>query len=117
MSRMRKAVAVAAMVGGMMLAGAGAASADATANGVVSNSPGVLSGNLVQIPVDVPINVCGNSVNLIGALNPAGGNTCSNGSDETTTTGTHSDNWVKDCFGHEGWHHWAWLEHRVEDCC
>lgn len=48
--------------------------------GGASNSPGVLSGNSIQIPVDVPINVCGNSVNVVGALNPVSGNDCGNGS-------------------------------------
>ncbi|MYW63800.1 DUF320 domain-containing protein [Streptomyces sp. SID8379] len=51
----------------------------ASASGVAAHSPGVLSGNVVQIPVDVPINACGNSANLIGLLNPAFGNSCANG--------------------------------------
>lgn len=50
----------------------------ADAHGVAAGSPGVLSGNLVQVPVDVPVNVCGNTVNVIGALNPAAGNECEN---------------------------------------
>jgi hypothetical protein len=29
-----------------------------------------------QVPVQVPVNVCGNSINVIGLLNPAFGNTC-----------------------------------------
>ncbi|GLW02319.1 hypothetical protein Slala05_59490 [Streptomyces lavendulae subsp. lavendulae] len=37
-----------------------------------------LSGNLVQVPVHVPVNVCGNTVNVIALLNPAFGNTCVN---------------------------------------
>lgn len=41
-------------------------------------SPGVLSGNVVQIPVHVPVNACGNSINIIGLLNPTFGNTCIN---------------------------------------
>jgi hypothetical protein len=45
----------------------------------LGGSPGVLSGNVVQVPVHIPANVCGNSVNLIGLLNPAIGNTCANG--------------------------------------
>ncbi|WP_416212286.1 chaplin [Nostoc sp. DedSLP03] len=45
---------------------------------VAIGSPGVLSGNLVQVPVHVPVNVCGNTVNVIGLLNPAFGNTCIN---------------------------------------
>lgn len=43
------------------------------------NSPGVASGNTTQIPVHVPVNTCGNTVNVIGALNPAFGNACTNG--------------------------------------
>ena len=43
-----------------------------------SNSPGVVSGNAAQVPVHVPVNVCGNSVNMIGLLNPAQGNACVN---------------------------------------
>jgi hypothetical protein len=75
----KKVVAVAAAAGGLMLAGAGLASADAGAQGAAVGSPGVLSGNVVQVPVHVPVNVCGNTVNVIGLLNPAFGNTCVNG--------------------------------------
>ncbi|WUH78740.1 chaplin [Streptomyces sp. NBC_00435] len=60
---------------------AGAASpamADAAAEGQAVNSPGVLSGNVLQVPVHVPVNVCGNTVNVIALLNPAFGNTCVN---------------------------------------
>ncbi|MDQ0793162.1 chaplin [Streptomyces sp. B1I3] len=52
----------------------------ASAEGAATGSPGVLSGNLVQVPVDVPVNVCGNSVNVVGALNPTAGNNCVNDS-------------------------------------
>jgi hypothetical protein len=41
-------------------------------------SPGVLSGNIVQIPIDIPVNVCGNTVAVISRLNPGIGNTCGN---------------------------------------
>ncbi|MEU0687238.1 chaplin ChpH [Streptomyces uncialis] len=74
----KKVVAVAAATGGLMLAGAGLAIADAGAQGAAVGSPGVLSGNVVQVPVHVPVNVCGNTVNVIGLLNPAFGNTCIN---------------------------------------
>ncbi|MEU3599689.1 chaplin ChpH [Streptomyces sp. NPDC006798] len=75
----KKVVAAAAATGGLVLAGAGVAMADAGAQGAAVNSPGVLSGNVVQVPVHVPVNVCGNSINVIGLLNPAFGNTCING--------------------------------------
>ncbi len=74
----KKVVAAAAATGGLVLAGAGIAAADAGAQGAAVNSPGVLSGNVVQAPVHVPVNICGNTVNVIGLLNPTFGNTCIN---------------------------------------
>ncbi|KOY57219.1 hypothetical protein ADK59_14945 [Streptomyces sp. XY332] len=62
----------------VLMGGAGLASADSSAEGVAAGSPGVLSGNLVQVPVHIPVNVCGLSANLVGVLNPAFGNTCVN---------------------------------------
>ncbi|MGW4896249.1 chaplin [Kitasatospora sp. NPDC004240] len=38
----------------------------ATAEGVVAGSPGVLSGNQIQIPINAQFNICGNSVSLLG---------------------------------------------------
>ncbi|MFC9455200.1 chaplin [Streptomyces sp. NPDC056983] len=35
---------------------------------------------VVQAPVHIPVNACGDTVNVIGLLNPAFGNSCSNGS-------------------------------------
>ncbi|MCF3184905.1 chaplin [Streptomyces polychromogenes] len=79
MNSAAKKAAVALASAGLAVAGAaGAASADAQAEGAAVGSPGVLSGNLVQVPVHIPVNVCGNSVNVIGALNPAFGNVCVN---------------------------------------
>jgi hypothetical protein len=60
--KMTAAVSVAAL--GALLAGAGSASADATAAGAASHSPGVLSGNLLQVPIHIPVNICGNTANL-----------------------------------------------------
>ncbi|MDQ1039758.1 hypothetical protein QFZ75_006174 [Streptomyces sp. V3I8] len=74
----KKIVAAVAATGGLVLAGAGIAAADAGAQGAAVGSPGVLSGNVVQVPVHVPVNVCGNTVSVIGLLNPAFGNTCVN---------------------------------------
>ncbi|MCU7824155.1 chaplin [Kitasatospora sp. DSM 101779] len=73
-----KKAAVLTAAAGIVLGGAGAASASSGAEGLAAGSPGVLSGNLVQVPVHVPVNVCGNSVNVVGLLNPAFGNTCAN---------------------------------------
>ncbi|MDQ0987835.1 chaplin [Streptomyces sp. NPDC059698] len=72
-----KVAAVAA--GTLMAMGVAApAMADAGAGAVAAHSPGVLSGNIVQAPIHIPVNVCGNTVNVIGVLNPAFGNTCAN---------------------------------------
>ncbi|MEE1742555.1 chaplin [Streptomyces sp. BE147] len=86
MSRMTKVAAVMAGTGALIAGGAGLASADAGASGVAAHSPGVASGNVVQVPVHVPVNLCGNTINVIGLLNPAFGNTCVNAS------GGHEDN-------------------------
>ena len=75
----RKGLITMAAAGGVLALGGGYAHADAGAAGGASNSPGVLSGNSIQIPVDVPVNVCGNSVDVVGLLNPTSGNDCGNG--------------------------------------
>jgi hypothetical protein len=74
----KKVVAAAAATGGLVLAGAGLAVADAGAQGAAVHSPGVVSGNNIQVPVHIPVNACGNTISVIGLLNPAFGNTCVN---------------------------------------
>ncbi|MCP3821238.1 chaplin [Streptomyces sp. A3M-1-3] len=81
MKNLKKAAAITMIAGGLVAAGAGAASATdggAHAHGEAVHSPGVASGNVVQAPIHVPVNVVGNSVNVIGLLNPAFGNTGTN---------------------------------------
>ncbi|RLV08116.1 chaplin [Streptomyces griseocarneus] len=78
MKNIKKAAAVTIAVGGLALAGAGMASAHPQANGEAKDSPGVVSGNVIQVPVDVDANVCGNTINVVGVLNPAAGNLCVN---------------------------------------
>lgn len=41
-------------------------------------SPGAVSGNVAQAPAHVPVNACGNTINVVGLLNPTFGNTCVN---------------------------------------
>ncbi|MFD4835124.1 chaplin [Streptomyces uncialis] len=48
------------------------------ARGAAVGSPGVLAGNLGQVPLSVPVNLCGNTVNVIALLNPAFGTFCGN---------------------------------------
>ncbi|NUW08925.1 chaplin [Streptomyces sp. CAI-21] len=69
---------VMAAASGLLAVTGGAAHADASAEGAAVGSPGVGSGNAVQVPVHVPVNACGNTVNVIALLNPAFGNSCAN---------------------------------------
>ncbi len=80
MSRIAKAAALTAAAGAALVAGAGVAAADADAGAAAVGSPGVISGNVVQVPVHIPVNLCGNTINAVGLLNPAFGNTCVNAS-------------------------------------
>ncbi|PPQ83116.1 hypothetical protein CVT24_012205 [Panaeolus cyanescens] len=41
-----------------------------------SESPGTLSGNVIQVPANVPINACGNTVDVIALINPTFANEC-----------------------------------------
>lgn len=74
---------------GALAATSGYAHADSGAGGTAKHSPGVLSGNTVQVPVHVPVNVCGNTVNIVGLLNPAVGNACTQGAG--AAEGGHGD--------------------------
>ncbi|MFF5636662.1 chaplin [Streptomyces sp. NPDC012825] len=87
----RSGLATLLVTGGALALSAGAAHADAGAQGAAVGSPGVGSGNTVQLPVHVPVNVCGNTVNVVGLLNPAFGNGCANVSDESAGYGSDED--------------------------
>ncbi|MCS0638974.1 chaplin [Streptomyces sp. LP05-1] len=76
MSRIAKAAVVLAGTGAVALSGAGLAVADSGAAAAATNSPGVLSGNAVQVPIELGLNLCGNTVDIIGLLNPTFGNQC-----------------------------------------
>ncbi|MET7641427.1 chaplin [Streptomyces sp. NPDC005438] len=82
MNRVSKAATLTAASCAVLLGGAGAAAAHdgggAGAQGVAAHSPGVASGNVLQVPVHIPVNLCGNSINVIGLLNPSFGNSCVN---------------------------------------
>ncbi|WP_449351401.1 chaplin [Streptomyces shaanxiensis] len=69
-------IAVAAASGAMAMTVP--AFAGSAADGAAAGSPGLISGNAVQLPVHVPVNVCGNTVDVVGLLNPAVGNSCGN---------------------------------------
>jgi hypothetical protein len=74
-------LAVAAASGAMAVALPGSAvfAADgADAGATAAGSPGVLSGNNIQVPLSAAVNLCGNTVDVVGLLNPAVGNVCKN---------------------------------------
>ncbi|MEU1014004.1 chaplin [Streptomyces sp. NPDC005890] len=79
-------IAVAAASGAMAVAGP--VYADSAADGSAGGSPGLISGNGIQLPVHLPVNVCGNTVNIAGLLNPAMGNRCANAGDHTAAKDT-----------------------------
>ncbi|BBA98562.1 putative secreted protein [Actinacidiphila reveromycinica] len=83
LSRSLLTVAAASSV---LAATGGYAQADSGGDSTASGSPGLLSGNSVQVPVEVPVNACGNTVDAAGLLNPSFGNSCSNESSPAPTT-------------------------------
>ncbi|MGJ5893189.1 chaplin [Streptomyces niveiscabiei] len=66
------------------------AHADSAADGSTADSPGAVSGNTVQLPVHIPVNLCGNTVDVVGLLNPAMGNKCVNSSSGPASSGSVS---------------------------
>ncbi|MGW5096704.1 chaplin [Streptomyces nodosus] len=86
----RKGLMTVAAATGVLAVTGGYAHADSSAQGAAGGSPGVLSGNSVQVPVHIPVNVCGNTVNVIGLLNPAAGNACGNTGGDHTGGGSHT---------------------------
>lgn len=79
--RRHSTLAAAALAVVVALGAAGTATAaqpDPSAVGVAANSPGVASGNVVQVPIHIPVNACGNTISIIGLLNPAFANYCTN---------------------------------------
>ncbi|WP_031086667.1 chaplin [Streptomyces sp. NRRL WC-3549] len=94
---LNKSMIVMAAASGILTAAGGYAHADASADGAAVGSPGVGSGNTVQVPVHVPVNLCGNTVDVIALLNPAFGNACANvgsdddGHDGGSASGAHAE--------------------------
>ncbi|MFI9603769.1 chaplin [Streptomyces sp. NPDC052043] len=76
MSRIAKGLVLTSVAAAAVAGGAGIAAASSGATGGAANSPGMLSGNVIEVPVHVPVNVCGDSIDVIGVLNPTFGNAC-----------------------------------------
>ncbi len=61
----------------------------ANASAVVDHSRGVLSGNTVQIPINLGLNLCGNQVDAVAVQNKVDGSDCSFSSGATATSSTN----------------------------
>ncbi|MFF4405310.1 chaplin [Streptomyces sp. NPDC001262] len=115
MNRATKAALVLAAAGAAVTASVGAAFATgggpggAGAVGVAKGSPGVISGNVIQLPIQIPINLCGNSIDIVGLLNPTFGNTCVNAEMEEE----HHE--VRHIHVHHEGHHHEGRHHEGED--
>ncbi|MFE3659914.1 chaplin [Streptomyces sp. NPDC059165] len=93
MFRLLKNAGIVVAAGAAVIGGASVASADSGAQGVAVASPGVLSGNVIQVPVSIPVNACGNTLSIIGMLNPSAGNACGTmtASDGMSSTGAMAE--------------------------
>lgn len=67
----KKLAALTGATGALVVTGAGAAMADTSAHGFAADSPGIVSGNNVQAPIHIPVDITGNTVSVIGLLNSA----------------------------------------------
>lgn len=78
MKNIKKAAVVAVLTGGIAMATGGAAFAwdGSGAEGAATQSPGAVSGNTIQAPIEVPVGVCSNTIDIVGLLNPAFGQPC-----------------------------------------
>ncbi|MFD4562531.1 chaplin, partial [Streptomyces sp. NPDC058469] len=74
--------------------------ADSYTGGAAKDSPGVLSGNSLEVPVDAPVNACGDTVDVVSGFNPTFGNSCAGGKDEHRH-GEHGDHhrWTEPSYG------------------
>jgi len=70
--------------------GAGSSGGGANATAVTDHSGGILSGNVIQAPVNLPINACGNQANVIAAKDKVTGSDCSTNPTGSNTYGGSS---------------------------
>lgn len=85
----KRGLALVAATSGIVLGGAAVASANgASTTSTTTQSGGAVAGWNVQAPVNVPVNVCGNSVEAIAFHEVVNGTTCTDyqGASATSTT-------------------------------
>ncbi|MQS13574.1 chaplin [Streptomyces kaniharaensis] len=90
MRNFKKAAALSVVAAGLVVGAAGSATAASGANALSSGASGALAGNQVQAPLNVPVLLCGNFVNVIGALTPAG-NACPSSANSTVANTSGAD--------------------------
>jgi hypothetical protein len=75
--------------------------ADSYTGGAAKDSPGVLSGNSIDVPIDAPVNACGNTADGVSGLNPTFGNSCAGGKEEHRHGGEHGGHhrWTEPSYG------------------
>jgi LPXTG-motif cell wall-anchored protein len=61
-------------------------SGGASSTAQTDHSGGILSGNIVQAPVNVPVNACGNQVNAVSLQNTESGADCTNNAEGSAPT-------------------------------
>ena len=66
--------------------GAPAGSGGASSNAQTDHSGGILSGNIIQAPVNVPVNACGNDVNAVTLKTAESGSDCENSAEGSAPT-------------------------------
>jgi ChpA-C len=76
----KRGLALVAATSGLVLGGAAVATADAgaTTTATTSHSGGAVAGWVAQAPVNIPVNVCGNSVEALAFKEMVHGSTCTN---------------------------------------
>lgn len=75
----RKSFVAAAFAAVAVLGTAGTAAASgAGAIGGAIGSPGILSGNNIQVPINLGLNVCGDNIGILSALLETEGTVCVN---------------------------------------
>ncbi|MEU3659790.1 chaplin [Streptomyces sp. NPDC032940] len=94
----RGVLAAAAATGILSLSGTPAL-ADSIAVGATDDASGLLSGNNVQAPIDVPVNVCGNTIGVLAVGNGTHGNECGNGSHGSGSAGAQAVGNTRDASG------------------
>ncbi|MFF0156369.1 chaplin family protein [Streptomyces sp. NPDC005263] len=104
-------IAVVAASGAMAVAApasAACAPQGAFADGAAVGSSGPRSGDTAQFPAHAAVNLCENTMNVVGLLNPAAGNRCANGSGDGSARGLSAEDASSWTGARGGADTWGW---------